>query len=213
MQLLKNIAARLPPKTRHQLKLTGYGLKMASGSFVADDSEWRRLEEFAKPGDTAIDVGANVGHYTRKLSRLVGPTGRVIAFEPMAETFATLAGNMCDLRNVTLLNMAASTSSGTCKMNLPANNFYRASISDEGEFAVLTIPLDAFAFERCNLLKIDAEGHDFEVLKGATDLISRCRPIIIIETWEGTPAAEWLVAARYRLTKGKDSPNMVGLPQ
>lgn len=45
------------------------------------------------PGDWALDIGANVGHYTKRMSDLAGPEGRVIAFEPVPDTFAVLCAN------------------------------------------------------------------------------------------------------------------------
>jgi FkbM family methyltransferase len=188
---------------------------MSQGSFVIDDSEFRRVGEFVRDGDTAIDVGANVGHYTWRLANLLGPRGRVIAFEPIPETFATLTGNLCGKRNVTLLNMAASESHGRVAMNLPIEdpeNYYRASISEKGEYSVLTMPLDALALESCALLKIDAEGHDLQVLLGAKKLIDRCRPIIIVEAWDDKPPALWLREAGYTLEREKGSPNIVARP-
>jgi FkbM family methyltransferase len=216
MDPIRKYVASRPPKLKHALKLWRYARQMRGGQFVIDDSEFRRVQEFVKAGDTAIDVGANVGHYTWKLAHLVGPTGRVISFEPIPDTFTTLTGNVCGLRNVTLLNIAASDVHGHVAMDLPGDdpeNFYRASISASGAYSVLTMPLDALDVKSCALLKVDAEGHDAQVLKGAARLIERCQPLIIVEAWDASPAAQWLRDAGYRLEREKGSPNLVARPQ
>src|SRR5271169_5397775 len=61
-------------------------------------------------GDTFLDVGANIGVYTRFCSEFVGPSGKVFSLEPVPETFSYLAGNVraLNLNNVTCLNVAAS---------------------------------------------------------------------------------------------------------
>lgn len=215
MDPLRWLTAKLPPKAKYQLKQARYAGQMAVGSFVIDDSEFRRVQEFVKPGDTVIDVGANVGHYTWKLAKLVGPQGRVISFEPIPETFATLTGNVCGMRNVTLFNVAASDDHGTVAMELPSDdplNFYRASISEKGSYTVMAMPLDALDVDRCALLKIDAEGHDAQVLEGAAKLIQRCRPMMIVEAWDASPAAQWLRDAGYRLERELGSPNIKAFP-
>jgi FkbM family methyltransferase len=216
MDPVRKFIASRPPKVKHALKLWRYAQQMRSGSFVIDDSEFRRVCEFVKVGDTVIDVGANVGHYTWRLANHLGPTGRVIAFEPIPETFATLTGNLCGMKNVTLLNLAASNDCGRVAMELPSDdpeNFYRASISTTGTYSVLTMPLDALDLDACALLKIDAEGHDLQVLQGAANLIDRFRPIVIVECWDGKPPALWLLEAGYKLEREKGSPNIVARPK
>jgi FkbM family methyltransferase len=219
--ITKSLVSKLPNNVRHQAKLVHYALQMRTGRFVADDTEFGRLAEFVKPGDIAIDVGANVGHYTRRLSEVVGPTGRVIAFEPFPETFAMLAGNVCGMTNVSLLNVAASDKFGMVSMDIPPEhpgNLYRAAIVKNGSTSMMAMPIDALELKSCALIKIDAEGHDMMVLEGARQLIQRCRPILIVETFEGDQSANWLRAAGYRLewTKGVNgwtSPNAVGFPE
>ena len=62
--------------------------------------------EIVTPGMTVVDVGAHIGYYTTQFARLVGPEGRVIAFEPHPGNFELLAHNLARCRNVTLLNQA-----------------------------------------------------------------------------------------------------------
>ena len=151
------------------------------------------LPSLISAGDWVIDIGANVGHYTKRFSELAGREGRVIAFEPVPETFALLAANLqpfCS-SNVTLINAAVSDETNIVGMSIPTShtgsrNFYRASLSNsiEGEVQVLTLSLDSLTINsRIALVKIDVEGHENEVLKGMERLLHRDRPTLIIETW------------------------------
>ena len=99
-----------------------------------------------------IDVGANVGHYTKRFSELVGATGRVIAFEPIPETFALLAANiqLLPLANVTLINAALSDKTDLAGMSIPVfdtglRNFYQAQLSNtsHSSLQVLTMRLES----------------------------------------------------------------------
>src|SRR6266581_7664130 len=99
MKLVKRIAATLPPLWQNELKRIHFRRQMRRGTFVTPEPEYAILPTLISVGDWVIDVGANVGHYTKRLSELVGPTGRVIAFEPVPETFALLAGNLQVFQN------------------------------------------------------------------------------------------------------------------
>jgi FkbM family methyltransferase len=77
-----------------------------------------------KPGDWVLDVRANVGHYSHRLSDLVGPAGRIFAFEPVRETFELLTANVARFAhaNVTLLNVTASDTARTVGMTAPVRS-------------------------------------------------------------------------------------------
>src|SRR5215470_17062957 len=110
MNLLKRIAATLPAVWQNELKRVHFRNQIRHNRFVTDEPEYSILPTLISAGDWVIDVGANVGHYTKRFSELVGPTGRVIAFEPVPETFALLAANLQVLpkTNATLINAAVS---------------------------------------------------------------------------------------------------------
>lgn len=151
-------------------------------------------------GDWVIDVGANVGHYTKRLSDLVGPAGRVIAIEPVPDTFALLAANvsLCRHANVTLLNLAVSNRTAVVGIQIPdfdsgLKNYYQASVSSErSELMVMVITLDSLPLGHgIGLIKIDAERHDPMVLEGAEALLRRDHPTLIVET-APEASVEWL---------------------
>ena len=170
-------------------------------------------------GDWVIDVGANVGFYTKRLAELVGPEGRVLAFEPVPETFVLLANNLesCRLFNVTLFNAAVSETTGVAGMSIPEysdtglRNFYQAHLSNaaDSELKILTVSLDALHIPTTvRLIKIDAEGHEFSVLKGMRKTLLRDRPILIVET-PNAEVSELLASLDYVGTRLPGSPNVV----
>ena len=212
----KRLVARLPRPWPHELRRYHFRRQILNGSFSSDEPDFAILDTLLRDGDWVIDVGANVGHYTKRFSELVGSLGRVIAIEPVAETFAVLAGNACYFgqANVTLINAAASDATRLLSMNVPVSagvkNYYQATVTAEGlDARVLAITLDSLAIApRVALIKIDAEGHEVAVIRGAVGLLRRDRPIVIAET--NTPeVAQEMMALGYSGERLRNSPNMI----
>jgi len=187
---LKRLAARLPLSWQQELRRHHFHRQIRRGVFGATIPEYELLASLLAPGDWVIDVGANVGQYTKRFSDLVGPGGRVIAIEPVPETFALLAANVAlfQCRNVSPLNLAASAKSGVAGIQIPRfetglPNYYCAQLTHAStDLQVLACPLDSLGVEhRVKLVKVDAEGHDAMVLRGAERLLRRDRPILLIE--------------------------------
>jgi FkbM family methyltransferase len=213
--VLRRLAARLPPFWQQELKRLYYRRQIRRQTFRLDEPEFRILDQFVSAGDWVIDIGASVGHYTRKLSELVGPGGRVIAVEPVPDTFSILAANIAlfPYSNVTLLNLAASDQTTTVGIQIPEaetglKNYYRAEITpQEAELQVMTVAIDSLALEhRIGLVKIDAEGHDPVVLEGMERLLSRDHPTLIVET-SSTDVVKRLEGLGYDSMKLPGSPN------
>jgi FkbM family methyltransferase len=188
--LLKRIAARLPKRVQLKMKRAHFGLQLRRSRFDTDEPEYALLSSFLSPGDWGIDVGANVGHYTARMSALVGKTGRVIAFEPVLDTFGILTTivGLLPAQNVTLINAAASDAARMTGMTIPSfstglQNYCQARVSDDGaDTQVLCVSVDSMAFPHpVRLVKIDAEGHELSVLKGMQGLLRRDHPALIIE--------------------------------
>lgn len=215
MNPLKALALQLPPTWQLELKRLHYRRQIRGGGFVTPEPEFARLHEWVGAGDWVIDIGAHVGHYTKRLSELVGPGGRVIAVEPVPDTFALLAANtaLFQFQNVTLLNLAASARTEVVGMQVPdaaggGANYYEAAITREGgTLRVLAAALDPLAIEeRVRLIKIDAEGHDPVVLEGVSGLVARDHPTLIVET--GSPSVvSRLEALGYRTERIPGSSN------
>jgi FkbM family methyltransferase len=178
-------------KKRHYLKL----LRSTSSEIAPELKVIRRLVE---PGDSVIDIGANVGVYTKILSELVGPDGHVYSIEPFPATFEILCYNArkLHLNNVEPINVAVSDSQGTVTMALPLNSsgtetHYRASI--------ITNPVEQDKIETANVrattidsrflsesgtisfIKCDVEGHEPACIKGAAKFLAQSKAAWLIE--------------------------------
>ncbi len=218
MKWLKRIVARLPQRIQFELKRAHFLREIRRGTFVPEEPEMAEIRKIVRSGDWVIDVGANVGYYTCQLARSVGPAGRVLAFEPMPGTFELLAANVraMDTRNITLFNVAASSSVCVAGMNVPTfaetglDNFYQAHLAEHGEHPVLCLPLDIIPIPRpVRLVKIDAEGHDLQVLKGMESLIRKDRPVLIVEAAEVGEITDWLRARGYAISSATGSSNII----
>lgn len=187
---LKAIASQLPKTWQNELKRRQFAREIRKGQFQTDEKEYNLLSSWVSENDWVIDVGANIGHYTAKLSELVGSQGRVVAFEPVPATFELLAANSTRFshRNITLMNIAASDSTAILGMEIPKfdsglDNYYMANItSGESSLNIMTIPIDNLHLHtRVSFVKIDAEGHELSVLKGMQQLIKRDKPVVLAE--------------------------------
>jgi FkbM family methyltransferase len=215
--MLNHLISYLPTGAQDELRRWDHRRHIWTGRFRSPEVDFPLLLELVRPGDTAVDIGANVGHYTRKLSQLVGTHGRVIALEPIPRTFALLAANCADLENVTLLNLAASSSSRPIRMTVPKSdsgleNFYEAHLSPEGACAALAVALDILRLNALSFIRIDAEGHDVEALKGAEELIKIRSPTILVEGGPKSEVSHWLKDRGYSIRQLPASHNVIGTP-
>jgi FkbM family methyltransferase len=218
---VKKIVSYLPERVQFELKRAHFLRQVRKGTFIPNEPELAEIPKLLRPGDWAIDVGANVGYYTCKLAEAVGPTGRVLSFEPMPGTFELLAANVraAHAHNVTLFNAAASSSVCVAGMDVPRftetglDNYYQAHLSERGAHQVLCLPLDIIPTPRpVRLVKIDAEGHDLQVLKGMEALIRKDRPVLIVEASEKGEISDWLRARGYAVARAPGSSNIVAKP-
>jgi FkbM family methyltransferase len=201
---LKRLAWKSPLAIRHSLRRAHFMLQAARKRLVSNEPEHAMLDRLLKPGEWAIDVGANVGHYTLRMSEVVGAKGRVISFEPVTSTFEILSATcrFAPFPNVTLINAAASDTCGLVGLSVPQPggmpNFYLAHVnSGPAEQSALALTVDSLNLSnRVSLVKIDAEGHDQAVLRGMKALLQRDRPILIVEF--GPESAGWLSELGYR---------------
>ncbi|MBK9306959.1 MAG: FkbM family methyltransferase [Nitrospira sp.] len=219
LQVLRDVAARFPRSWQSELKRLHYRHRIRRGTFCSDEPEFSILSRFVTNGDWVVDIGANVGFYTKRLAELVGSEGRVLAFEPVPETFVLLASNtaLCGFTNVTLFNTAVSEETKLVGISIPdySNtsqlNYYQAHLtsSADSNLRILTVSLDSIQIpEKVKLIKIDAEGHEYSVLKGMRNTLLRDHPILIIEAPHGE-TRELLESLGYISTALPESPNVV----
>jgi FkbM family methyltransferase len=130
-----------------------------------------RLPELVSPGATAFDVGANVGYYTLMLSRLVGPTGKVFAFEPNERNLLYLRKHLTlnQITNVEIVAAAVSNVTGIAKFTGDKST---GRLSNSGR-DVPTVCLDGFP--RPEVVKMDIEGGEGDALLGSQRILSERR--------------------------------------
>lgn len=161
-----------------------------------------------EPGDTFVDVGANIGYYTILGSHLVGDGGRVVALEPVPETAATLRRNVeaNGRANVTVVEAAATDGTvDSVAIAVPGSHFGRAAIGPaQGD--VRTVPARTLD-DACSdvgavrLIKLDVEGHELAALRGAESLPERTE-FVVLECNEDEAAIEaWLMDRGFRVTR------------
>ena len=148
-------------------------------------------------GQVVIDVGANLGIYSYWMSRAVGPAGRVIAFEPQPELARHLEAmkSAFGLRNLAVVNQALSSSGGSRMLFRPepgggGASFRRHDASWEQIEVKVTTLDDYYADEMpVRFIKCDAEGHEYDVLRGSRRILTRDHPTLLLEIHDAEAAA------------------------
>lgn len=156
---------------------------------------------FVFPGAVVIDIGANIGMYTLIGSRGVGDAGHVYSFEPSSRERAVLHRNLSlnNCGNVTVMSAAVTDRSGTGTLrvasgqhrglNTLAPSFAYSGVGLECAEAVSLVSLDELwrsqRLRQPDVVKIDVEGAELEVLRGAKALLQESEPVIIFEINDG----------------------------
>jgi FkbM family methyltransferase len=158
-----------------------------------------------RPGDVAVEVGSNIGALTVPMARLCK---RVYAFEAQPENFELLKKNLRenDIDNVSPFQIAISDVSGATHVSslefLGHHNFGRVE-TGTGDSRVELATIDHLLRREMKIkfIKIDVEGGELEVLRGAADIIKRDRPLLYVENDRQDKSAElvgWLIDNGYR---------------
>jgi FkbM family methyltransferase len=183
-----------------------YGKKRDIKYRLIDEREMFLLSEFIKPGDTVLDLGANFAYYTERMSKIVGDSGKVYAYEPIPFTFEVLKMlvKYFKLNNVTYYQKGVSNKTETVRFTVPKmdigtlstgqahiagrkndienNNDYK--FTQEETFDCEVVALDEFysnSLPNLTFIKIDIEGAELFALKGAKNLLHQYKPVILIE--------------------------------
>ena len=204
----------LQPGVRMQIYFGGELSRFVfQGDFEIDERIF--LNAFLRPGDTFVDIGANLGLFSLVAAHLVGPRGRVHAFEPSAKTFGRLRANV-DLNrfgNVTLHDIALSDSAGRREMVMAIDGMDAWNSLAQpymgGNYTTETITTETWdAFAEANrlgtgvtLMKIDVEGWEAPVLAGARRMLSKPdAPVLQVEfTDDAAKAAGHSCESVYRM--------------
>jgi FkbM family methyltransferase len=154
------------------------------------------------PGGVAVDVGANIGFVTLVMAGIVGPAGRVIAFEPADWTFARLQANLAlnATPQVTVVQAGLSDTEEVCPpADIPVGYRLDGRVVTRRQ-SIRLATLDGYLaqdpVDRLDFIKCDTDGFETRVVQGALETLRRFRPAIDLELYQGTPADSPEVALR-----------------
>lgn len=201
--------ARLNRVGREMFKrATADALRIESNGFVIQGSmdSWNTLSQIAGgtfepfevdlfrravgPGMTVLDIGANIGYYTLLAGKLVGPTGKVYAFEPDPRVVVHLRANVRanGLSNVAVIAKAASDRSDQRDLHLSRTASYSGLYAHAamgpivGTASVETVAVDDLLLhEAVDVVKVDVEGEESAVLRGMARALARSNPHLFLE--------------------------------
>lgn len=185
------------------------------------EDEIKFLRRVLQPGQQVIDIGANYGAYTLSMANAVGPTGCDWAFEPASSTARFLADGIAanGFSNVVLEQIALSSICGTARLSLNVNsemnslvhNVAPGSASEIVPLSTLDECMSRQGWRDIEFMKIDAEGEEANILKGATRFFAQLSPLVQYEIKAGTALHLELVHLfselgyeSYRLVPGLD---------
>ncbi len=152
-----------------------------------------QFRQYIPVGGVVVDVGACLGDYTATFSEMVGPNGRVIAFEPNPPVMECLRHNLEKYANVVFRSCGLGAEFSGANVEVDSNNVGASRLvpitltEGSAETAVVVRAMDEISYDLdcLDFLKIDAEGWEPLILDGGKETINRFRPVILIEvnTW------------------------------
>lgn len=184
----------LPERVIHRFKKYYYAYLLTHMPPDWVEGDAAALDQFASADDHVVDIGANLGVFSRFLARLVGEKGKVYAFEPVPQTADFLRYNIKRMRlpQVQCMEFALSDMNSTDTMVIPTYRWgsecwYDATIkTDHADpiwrtVEVQTRTLDSFALPKLSFIKCDTNGHELATLRGALETIRKYHPVLLIE--------------------------------
>lgn len=183
----KSVVATIDGIT-YQLDLTeSIDLCILTDSY--EPESMRIIPKLIKDGMTVMDIGANVGVYALRLAKLVGEKGRVFAFEPTSYVFPRLIRNI-ELNNFNNIISEKIALSDTYAQNQLAciRSSFKVGDSCSGNpaselisFVTLDDYVRARGIERVDFIKLDVDGYEYKVIRGALEVINKFSPLILLE--------------------------------
>jgi FkbM family methyltransferase len=159
------------------------------------EEEIHYIRKILREGMNVIDIGANYGLYTLTMSKIIGPSGKLWAFEPTSLTASYLKRSISTNRvtNVTLVQAGLSDKKGTARISLNPNpelNAITSQPDSNGEYeTVALISLDEcegmYGWDNIDFIKLDAEGQEHNIITGGKHFLSTRSPLIMFELKHG----------------------------
>jgi FkbM family methyltransferase len=198
----REVEAAVCSKWHYDLRLKLWlGNDLSKQMFIAgcnEPNEMAFVDRFLKPGMVFLDAGANEGVYALLASARVGDTGRVYAFEPSSREFLRFSQNLAlnSISNVTALAVALFDKDGVQELNIAEAEHggqntlgaFAYKIASLGRERVTTRKVDSLLREyrvrRLDLMKLDVEGAELWLLRGADRTLRKLRPVLLFEVSE-----------------------------
>lgn len=188
-----------------------FSILLKSKKLVSSENEFYLLKNFVKKNHNVIDVGANIGRYSFKLSELIGKNGLVYSFEPMHKSYLTFLSliNFAKVKNIIPFNFALSNKSNFVMMKeLESTNKKDYLFGTQTESKIVnnkknsiiqySIKLDEIKIKKkISFIKIDCEGYELEVLQGAKSTIKKNKPVILVE-YNNHKVVKFLLSLGYK---------------
>lgn len=197
---LVRTASRLLASTTTTRRFNGVRMRLPRGAAMHvppfrdvayEPHEWFAVEAAGRPGGSFLDVGANIGVLTTLMSRVAGPTGRVMAVEPQPAVYALLVevlrrngcANATPVQALLLDRCGAADLRVSSATPLGVGSSVLAHEIDAATIRVPAITVDALYAPRdtVDYIKVDAEGAERRILCGAAEVLGRCRPVVQVE--------------------------------
>ena len=161
-----------------------------------------------REGVVFVDVGANVGYYTLVASKFVGAVGRVYSIEPVPSTAAVLRVNvkLNGCNNVVVREVAAWSARGRLVLKIPASMYgYASAVREGASVTVDASTLDDILRDESSiqLIKIDVEGAELEVLRGAQSVLRRTRYVVLELSRNASEVLKMLLGAGFTCRKAR----------
>jgi len=169
------------------------GRSILRGAYETDELSFAR--QAVKPGSLSLDIGANIGLFSIVMAHAAGPAGKVIAFEPLPRNLSLLRRSIAEngfADRVEVVEAAVSAAPGSARLVTPRESLTwgGAYLAPDGSqpppghdtVAIATTCLDACSFDRpVSFIKMDIEGAEPQVLRGAANTLRISKPVILVE--------------------------------
>lgn len=147
------------------------------------------IRKVLQPGDHALDIGANLGLVSFKMLEIVGPTGKVISFEPQSRmvNYIEQSIRLNGIKNLYVHKLGLADKSDKLRLSIPDHNAGAASFASEVGSHFEEVPvttLDEFnrdnILDKVRLIKIDVEGFEPQVFMGGEEFFAKVKPYVIV---------------------------------